>query len=163
VAWCGSILFILIKGSLMNQIGFDSLDIDLVSILIGCLLSAGGHVGVAVFALGLGLLTDIFSAGWPGLSALLYMVVFLSIQLGSKFFDLHSSRGLLILIFLTVFVKGLLCMGMLMMLSPRIVPSSSAFSALAVSALATALLAPPVYYAISSFTGSFTKEADSAG
>lgn len=156
-------LFILVKGSLMNQFGFDSLDIDLVSILVGCLLSAGGHVGGAVFALGMGVLTDIFSAGWPGLSALLYMVVFLSIQLGSKFFDLHSSRGLLILVFLAVSVKGLLFMGLLLTLSPRVVISPNAFSALAVSALSTALLAPPVYYAVSTLSGSFAKEAEDAG
>lgn len=155
--------FILVKGSLMNQIGFDSLDIDLVSILIGCLLAVGGNVGAAVFAMGQGIFTDIFSAGWPGLSPLLYMFVFLAIQLGSRFFDLHSSRGLLILIFLAVCVKGLLFMGLLSMLTPRITLSSTSFPALVVSALSTALLAPPLYYAISSFTGSFTKEADSAG
>ena len=155
--------FILIKGSLMNQFGFDSLDIDLVSILIGCLLSAGENVLGAVFALGLGLLTDVFSAGWPGLSAFLYMVVFLAIQLGSKFFDLHSSRGLLILVFLAVSVKGLLLMGVLMMVTPRVAFSPNALSALAVSALSTALLAPPVFYAVSTLSGSFTKEAESAG
>lgn len=156
-------LFILVKGSLMNQIGFGSLDIDLVSILIACLLSAGGNIGAAVFAIGLGFLTDIFSAGWPGLSALLYMVVFIAIQLGSRFFDLHSSRGLLILVFLAVCLKGFLFTGLLMTVTPRLTISSSSFSALLVSAVATALLAPPVYYAVSTLTGPFTKEADSAG
>jgi hypothetical protein len=142
----------------MNQIGFDSLDIDLVSILIACLLAANGNIGAALFAMGQGVLIDIFSAGWPGLSALLYMVVFFSILLGSRFFDLYSSRGLLILVFLTVCVKGLLFTGLVYALSPR----PTAFLALGVSALSTALLAPPIYYTLTSLTGSFAIEADSA-
>lgn len=146
----------------MNQIGFDSLDIDLVSILIACLLAANGHIGAAVFAMGQGVVTDIFSAGWPGLSSLLYMVVFFSIMLGSRFFDLYSSRGLLILVFLTVCMKGILFMGFLYMLSPRPTFSHHAFLALGVSALTTALLAPPIYFTLTSLTGSFAKEADSA-
>jgi hypothetical protein len=161
-AWSGSVLFILFKGSLMNRIGFDSLDIDLVSILIGCLLATSGNIGAAVFAMGQGVLTDIFSAGWPGLSALLYMIVFFSIQLGSRFFDLHSSRGLLILVFLAVCVKGLLFAGILYTLSPRWTFLQYPFPALGVSALATALLAPPFYYGLTTLTGSFAKEADSA-
>ncbi len=155
-------LFILVKGSLMNQIGFYSLDIDLVTILIGCLLAANGNIGAVVFAMAQGVLMDIFSGGWPGLFALLYMVVFLSIQLGAKFFDLYSSRGLLILTFLAVCIKGLLFMGLLYALSSRLTISpSSSFAALAVSALSTALLAPPIYYALSNMAGSFLREADS--
>ncbi len=146
----------------MNQIGFDSLDIDLVSILIACLLAANGNMGAAVFAMGQGVLTDIFSAGWPGLSVLLYMIVFLSILLGSRFFDLYSSRGLLILVFLSVCVKGLLFTALLYVLSPRPTLSHHSFLALGVSALSTALLAPPIYYTITSLTGSFGKEAESA-
>lgn len=153
-------LFILLKGSLMNQIGFDSLDIDLVSILIACLLAANGNIGAAVFAMGQGVFTDIFSGGLPGLSALLYMVVFLSILVGSRFFDLHSSRGLLILVFLTVCVKGLLFTGLLYALSPRPTFSHHSFLALGVSALSTALLAPPLYYALTSLTGSFARDAE---
>jgi hypothetical protein len=155
-------LFILFKGSLMNQIGFDSLDIDLVSILIGCLLATNGNIGAAVFAMGQGVLIDIFSAGWPGLSSLLYMIVLFSIQLGSKFFDLHSSRGLLILVFLSVCIKGLLFTGVLYTLSPRITFLPHPFAALGFSALATALLAPPLHYALTTLTGSFARDADSA-
>lgn len=146
----------------MSEVGFDSLDIDLVSILIACLLAASGNVGAAVFAMAQGMLTDIFSAGLPGLSALLFMVVFLSILLGSRFFDLHSSRGLLILVFLTVCVKGLLFTGILYALSPRPTFMLDAFLTLGVSALTTALLAPPIYYSLSSLAGSFAREADSS-
>jgi len=154
-------LFILFKGSLMNRIGFDSLDIDLVSILIGCLLATNGNIGAAVFAMGQGVLTDIFSTGWPGVSSLLYMTVFFSIKLGSRFFDLHSSRGLLILVFLAVCVKGLLFAGLLYVLSPRLTFLQYPFPALGVSALATALLAPPLFYGLTSLTGSLGREADS--
>lgn len=160
MAWCVSMLFILIKGSVMNKAGFDSLDIDLVSILIGCLLAMNGTVGAAVFAMGQGIFTDIFSVGWPGLFPLLYMIVFFTIQLGSRFFDLDSSRGLLILVFLAVFVKGLLFAALIYVLSSRWMFSSSSFLALIVSALCTALLAPPLFYAISSMTRSFMKEAE---
>lgn len=148
VLWLGSTLFILTKGSLMNRIGLETLDIDLVAILIACLLATRGRVAAVVFAMGQGILIDIFSAGWPGLFWCLYMVVFFSMNLGGMFFDPHSVRGLFLLVSIAVFLKDLLFMGMLHTFSLQIGSFSSALLAIAVSAFSTGLLAPAFFYAV---------------
>jgi hypothetical protein len=146
--WLASTLFILTKGSLMNRIGLETLDIDLVAILIACLLGTRGKAAAIVFAMGQGILTDIFSAGWPGLFWFLYMTVFFCMNLGGRFFDPHSVRGLFLLVSTAVFLKDLLFMGMLHTFSLQIGFFSSAFLGIAVSAFSTGLLAPAFFYAV---------------
>lgn len=148
VLWLGSTLFILTKGSLMNRIGLDTLDIDFVAILIACLLGTRGRAAAMIFAMGQGILIDIFSAGWPGLFWCLYIGVFLSMNLGGRFFDPHSVRGLFLLVSIAVFLKNLLFMGMLHTFSLQIGSFSSALAGITVSAFSTGLLAPALFYAV---------------
>jgi hypothetical protein len=148
ILWLGSTLFILTKGALMNRIGLETLDIDLVAILIACLLATRGKAAAVVFAMGQGILTDIFSAGWPGLFWFLYMAVFFSMNLGGRFFDPQSMRGCFLLVSSAVFLKDLLFIGMLHTFSLQIGSFSSALLAIAVSAFSTGLLAPAFFYAV---------------
>ncbi|MEW6668259.1 MAG: hypothetical protein AB1512_23855 [Thermodesulfobacteriota bacterium] len=146
--WLASTLFILSKGALMNRIGLETLDIDLVAILIACLLGIRGKPAAVVFAMGQGILMDIFSAGWPGLFWLLYMAVFFTTNMGGRFFDPYSVRGLFLLVSIAVFLKDLLLMGMLHTFSLQIGSLSSALLGIGVSAFCTGLLAPAVFYAV---------------
>ncbi len=79
--------------------------LDLVTIIIAYLLIYYGTAGAVIFAIGQGFLIDTFSSGLLGLFTLLYLITFLSIKLGSFFFDLYSSRGQIFLIFIAVFLK----------------------------------------------------------
>lgn len=157
--WLGSTLFILAKGTLMNRIGLETLDIDLVTILIACLLATRGKPAAVVFAMGQGILTDIFSAGWPGLFWFLYMMVFFGMNLGGRFFDPHSVRGLFLLVTIAVFLKDVLFMGMLHAFSLQVGSFSSAFLAIGVSAFCTGFLAPAVFYAVQGLGGPSAQEA----
>jgi hypothetical protein len=155
-----AVLFILVKGNLGHQIRVETLDIDIVIILIGCLVAGNGRMGAAVFAMGQGVLTDTFSAGWPGLAALLYMAVFLTIHMGSRYFDPHLPRGLFILVSIAVCVKAFLFSGLLYAFSMKTVITSSELALLALSALVTGFLAPPALYALNSLKRLFMKETE---
>jgi hypothetical protein len=160
LVWLGSTLFILAKGTLMNRIGLETLDIDLVAILIACLLATRGKAAAVVFAMGQGILTDIFSAGWPGLFWFLYMMVFFSMNLGGRFFDPHSVRGAFLLVTVAVFVKDVLLMGMLYSFSLQVGSFASAFLAIGVSAFCTGFLAPAVLYAVQGLGSLPAEEAE---
>ncbi|MBN1103044.1 MAG: hypothetical protein JXL84_06490 [Deltaproteobacteria bacterium] len=153
-----AILFILVKGNLMRQFGMKIVDLDLVVILIGCLLAGNGRTGSAVFAMAMGVFTDTFSAGLPGLSALLYMAVFLTIHMGSRVFDPHVPRGLFILVSMAVCVKAFLFSGLLYAFAMKMVITSSDLAPLGLSALVTGFLAPPALYALNSLRRPFMKE-----
>ena len=64
-------------------------------------------MSAGIFAFGQGFIMDIFSTGLLGLFTLLYLMVYWSVNLGSRFFDLNSRRGLFILVTISVSVKGL--------------------------------------------------------
>jgi hypothetical protein len=149
--WLVSILFSLTKGSLMNRIGLETLDIDLVAILIACLLAGRGKAAAVVFAMGQGILIDIFSAGWPGLFWFLYMVAFFIMNVGGKFFDPHSLRGMFLLVSIAVFLKDLLLLGMLHSFSLQIGSVPSALLTIVVSAFSTGLLAPAFFHGVQGF------------
>jgi rod shape-determining protein MreD len=130
----------------MNEIMYNYFDVDLVTIIVAYLFVSYGKTGAGFFAFGQGFLIDIFSAGLLGLFTLLYLVVFLGINLGHRFFNLHSPRGLILLISLAVLLKGLLFIVFLDVFSLEIIVSSSSFLSLAVSALWTGLVAPFFFY-----------------
>lgn len=129
----------------MAGLGSYFLDIDLVTVMIGYLLLHSGRIGACVYAFFFGILIDFFAAGVLGLFALLYMLVFLIIEFGSRFFDLHSIKGQLILILLGALARELCLVGLLHILSYRVHFSSYLLLEFAVSAGVTALIAPFVF------------------
>lgn len=144
--WFVSLSYVLIKGNLINYLKLSLFDVDLVIIIMTYLLVVYGETGAGVFALSQGFLIDIFSGGLLGLFTLLYLSVFLGINLGSRFFDLRSARGQVIVISLAVLLKGLLLIALLNMFSVRAHISSLALWAFAVSAALSGLIGPVVFY-----------------
>jgi rod shape-determining protein MreD len=129
----------------MAGMGSYFLDIDLVTVMIGYLLIHSGRTGACIYAFFFGMLIDFFAAGVLGLFALLYMLVFLIIEFGSRFFDLRSIKGQMILILLGALAREWCLVGLLHIFSYRVHFSSSLFLEFAVSAGVTALIAPFVF------------------
>ena len=144
--WFASLSFVLIKGNLINYVKLSLFDVDLVIIIMTYLLVVYGETEAGIFALSQGLLIDVFSGGLLGLFTLLYLIVFLSINLESRFFDLRSARGQVIVISLTVLLKGFLLITFLNIFTLRIHISSLALWAFAASAACSGLIGPVLFY-----------------
>jgi rod shape-determining protein MreD len=162
VAWFLSLIYILLKGSVVNEIAPHFFDIDLVIVITASLLMSSGSAGAAVFAFGQGMLIDLLSAGFLGLFALLYVISFLCLELGARFFDLRSVQGQFILVGLVVFFKELFLVGLLDAFAFEVALSASLFSRFGASALFTGLIAPLIFCILSyvqTRTAGETKEA----
>jgi rod shape-determining protein MreD len=138
-------------------------DVDLVTIVMAYLLISYGQTGACIFAFGLGLLIDIFSGGLLGLFTLIYMTVFLGINLGSRFFHLHSPRGLFLLVTSAVLLKEVFFTVLLTAFDFEIIGSSSAFVSRATSALCSGLIAPFVFYVLNRTNRFFSGGAEETG
>jgi len=137
-----SLLYILLKGSVVNDLAPLFFDIDLVIVITASLLVRSGSAGAAIFAFGQGMFIDLLSAGFLGFFALLYVVSFLCLELGSRFFDLRSVQGQFILVGLVVFIKELVLVGLLDAFAFEVVLSASLFFWFGASAFFTGLIAP---------------------
>ena len=129
----------------MNDLVPLFFDIDLVIIITASLLMRSGSAGAAIFAFGQGMLIDLLSAGFLGLFALLYIISFLCLELGARFFDLRSVQGQFILVGLVVFIKELVLVGLLDAFAFEVVLSASLFFWFGVSAFFTGLIAPFIF------------------
>jgi rod shape-determining protein MreD len=131
-------------------------NVDLIIITIIYLLVFYGENSAVIFAFVLGILIDIFSAGPLGLFALIYLVVFRGIQLGSLLFDLFSSAGQIILVVLAVLLKEILFLSCLYIFSLGTHLSSTEILTFASSALLSGLLAPVVFCLLNLLDHAFT-------
>jgi len=95
----------MIKGDLLNHGLSISIDIDVVAIVMVYLLGRRCETGAGVFALGQGLIMDIFSGGIWGFHALLYVLMYLVIKIIARPFDLLSSVGQVAVVFFGVLIK----------------------------------------------------------
>jgi len=119
-------------------------------------------VGAAIFAFGQGMLIDLLSAGFLGLFALLYVISFLCLELGARFFDLRSVQGQFILVGLVVVIKELVLVGLLDAFAFEVVLSASLFLWFGVSAFFTGLIAPFIFSILKTVqirTGGESREA----
>jgi rod shape-determining protein MreD len=119
-------------------------DIDLVIVITASLLARSGSAGAAIFAFGQGMLIDLLSAGFLGFFALLYVISFLCLELGARFFDLRSMQGQFILVVLVVFLKEMVLVGLLDAFAYEVVLSASLFFWFGASAFFTGLIAPVI-------------------
>lgn len=138
----------LIKGEIKSHIGLNLLDVDLVIIIITYLLAIEAETGAGIFALSQGLMIDIFSGGPLGLFTLLYLTLFLGIDLGSRFLDLYSAKGQIFIISLAVLLKGILLISFLYIFSLEIQVSSSVILAFVTSAVCSGLIGSVVLYVL---------------
>lgn len=142
---------------MINYIKLSLFDVDLVIIIMTYLLVVYGEIGAGIFALSQGILIDIFSGGLLGLFTLLYLTVFLGMNLGSRLFDLRSARGQVIVISLAVLLKGILLISLLNIFSLERHLSSSVLWVFAASALCSGLIGPFVFYLFNHLKYFFTK------
>ena len=117
-------------------------DLDLLTILTAYLFLSFGRIQAGAFALGQGLLIDIFSSGLNGLFAFVYLSVFWGIYLGSLFFNLQTAKGQIIIVTLVVFLKNIVFLTVLSLFSDSIVFSKSFLSASVISIIGTGLITP---------------------
>jgi rod shape-determining protein MreD len=125
--------------------GAHFVDVDVVTVMIGYLLIYSGRAGACVYAFLLGMLIDFFSAGVIGVFTLVYVLVFLTIEWGSRFFDLTSVKGQMILVFAGALVREMSVVGLLDILAYQIHFSFSLFLGFAVSAAITGIVAPFIF------------------
>jgi len=136
--------------------------VDLVIIIMAYLLAFQGQAKAGVFSFGQGLLIDIFSAGLLGCFTFLYLIVFLGVKLGSRLLDLRSSKGLMIITFLSVLLKETVFVGLLDIFSLEVVVSPSILFSIALSALFSALVAPVVFYLLKQISILFVGDMEEA-
>lgn len=136
---------------MVNYLVSVPVDIEVVVIMIVYLLAYGSETGAGIFALGQGLLTDIFSGGIWGFHAILYIVIFLFIKMASRPFDLLSAFGQIALVFVSVLVKEFLSVPLLQIFSLNMNFSLYDVSMFIVSALSSGLITPLIFYLLNSF------------
>jgi rod shape-determining protein MreD len=131
---------------MLNHYMAMSLDIDIVVIVLVYLLAYRSETGAGIFALGQGLLMDIFSGGIWGLYTLLYLIIFLFIKIVSRPFALLSVFGQVVVIFMAVLVKDVLMISLLYIFSLNMNISYFDFLLFMFSALCSGLIAPFIFY-----------------
>jgi len=119
---------------------------DLLTILIVYLFLYYGRTPAVAFALGQGIIVDVFSVGFKGLFAFLYMIVCAGILLGCRFFNLRDPKGQIILITLAVLLKRSFFFGAVYFFSIDPFSPSSLLWASVISALFSGLIAPAVFF-----------------
>jgi rod shape-determining protein MreD len=140
--WVAGLVFTLLKGRLMHTVGFHSLDLDLLIVVIVYLLTRYGHTASCAFAFGQGLFIDVLSGGTRGFFTLIYLAVFWGLHFGSRFFDPESTRGQMILVALVLLLKKCLFFGLLVLFVPHVAVPRSFPIMIGGSMLITALSAP---------------------
>jgi rod shape-determining protein MreD len=146
----------------VNDLAPVFFDVDLVVVITASLLIRSGSAGAAIFAFGQGMLIDLLSAGFLGFFALLYVISFLCLELGARFFDLRSVQGQFLLVGLVVLVKEVVLVGLLDAFAFEVVLSASLFFWFAASAFFTGLIAPVISSILRSMalrSGAESKEA----
>lgn len=148
--WLVGALLTLFKGIWTNPWGVDFFDLDFLTILTAYLFLSSGQLAAGSFALGQGILIDLFSAGLQGLFPSLYLGVFWGITIASRFFNLREARGQIIIVALAVLFKQILKILIVGLFSHNLIASSHFFKTAAISILGSAIIAPLVFMLLNS-------------
>jgi rod shape-determining protein MreD len=122
------------------------LNIDIVIIGIVYLLAWFSESSAGIFALGQGLLMDIFSGNIWGINTAIYLVILLFIKIVSRPFDLMSPFGQIPVIFISICVRELLTVSFVCMFASGFDFSFSNYSGFFLSAVFSALITPFIFY-----------------
>ncbi|MFO7740183.1 MAG: hypothetical protein R6V46_17010 [Desulfatiglandaceae bacterium] len=139
--------------------GSNPIDVDILTIVTAFLFLFYGQFATASFAFGQGLLIDIFSGGFYGLFAFLYLMVYGCIFFGDRFFNLQQPKGQMIIIALTVLVKKALFFIMISIFYQNAAFSTHFVGLSVISAAVTGLIAPVVFYLFNSLRAKSVEEA----
>jgi rod shape-determining protein MreD len=148
-----SILFVIAKGSFMNQAIHKGINIDLIIIITVYLLASQSVTSAGIFIFCMGFLTDILSGGTLGFFMLLYLLVYMVARVLSHPIDLLSSGGRIAIVFIAVFLKELFMALLLPLFSFGSRFDIMDLLGFVLSALITCLLAPLVFYFFSRLEG----------
>jgi hypothetical protein len=140
------LLYVLLKGSILKKVALEFFDLDFGTAIIGFVLISYGSTWAGLFALGQGILVDLFSVGPVGLFSLLYLAAFLTMLGGCRLFDLHSPKGQVILISTAVCLKGVLLLLFLLVFSFEVRSYSLVLILFGASALLTGILSPLFFH-----------------
>jgi len=160
LAWIVGAAFTLLKAVDRDPWGVGILDVDLISLLTGYLFLSFGRIQAGIFALGQGLLMDVFSGGPNGLSALVHVGVFWGIYLGSLLFNFQTARGQVMIVSLTVLLKNAMWQALSAFFFGNLVLSASILCGAAISVLGSGLLAPLLYAVFDRMRGFHAGEED---
>ncbi len=142
----------------MNLVNLESLDVDLVIVFIIFLFVFNGVTGAGIFAFGQGLITDILSGGILGLYTLIYLIVFLTINIFSRPLDLFSPGGQIAITSMAVLLKEALLITLLHLFSMEMNISFANLLSFVSSILCSGLIAPILFYLINYFVDIFMGE-----
>lgn len=132
----------------MNLIGLHFFEVDPLIIVLAYLTAYYGETWAGIFAFSQGLVIDIFSTGLLGLFTFLYLMVFLSIFLGSRLFDLNFQRGQFLVISSAALVKQIVFFSLVKAFSFDITVSASVLLSFIASALGVGLVGPILFYVL---------------
>jgi len=120
--------------------------VDISALLICHLFIRSGIKGAFLFAIGMGLLADIYSGGGHGIFLLAYAVSFGGIHASALFMDLEHPRGQIIIVTLCAFLRRIgLVPGFIAFSFGQHLPGGFFWGGMVTAAL-TGLLAPFVFY-----------------
>ncbi|MFH1242762.1 MAG: rod shape-determining protein MreD [Pseudomonadota bacterium] len=143
---------------MINLVGSDLFDADLLTVLIAYLFLFYGQVTTGTFAFGQGLLIDMLSGGLNGLFALLYLCAFGGIYLGSRLFDLNHPKGQVLLVSSAVLLKRIVFFVVVTLFSQEVAFSRHYIWISASSAVFTGLCAPVLFHIFNRLRGVSPKE-----
>lgn len=132
----------------MNLIGLYFFEVDPLIIVLAYLTAYYGETRAGIFAFSQGLVIDIFSTGLLGLFTFLYLMVLLSIFLGSRLFDLNFQRGQFLVISSAALVKQIVFFSLVKAFSFDITVSASVLLSFIASALCVGLVGPILFYVL---------------
>lgn len=144
--WCLGLVFTLVKGKLVGLTGSEVFVPDLLTIAAAYLFLSFSPTVSCVFALSQGFFIDLYSGGMHGLFTLLYLSVFCTVWLGSRFFDLQTSKGQVFIVLLAMLSKTIFFVLMVVAVSQSIFFPKAFLWVLSVLVLVTGLLSPIVFF-----------------
>ena len=141
-----AIFSILVKGNVIGPVVPRYLDVDLIIVILTYLFAVYGEKGAGIFAFVLGGLMDLFSGGLFGFHTLIYIAIFLAIKLSSKPLDLSSIGTQIVIVSLSVLLKGILMISLHSLFSLRAILSLNDLFSMVLSMIFSGLITPFFFY-----------------
>ena len=135
----------MIKGKLVHLTGTEFFAPDLLTIVTAYLFLLYGYTATCIFAAGQGFFIDLLSGGMHGLFTFLYLIVFAGIWLGSRFFNLQSPKGQIVIVSLAMLSKKAFLFIMLTAFSQGTFFSKDFWLTCLGSLVCTALISPVLF------------------
>jgi rod shape-determining protein MreD len=134
------------KGKLVHLTGTEIFAPDLLASVTAYMFLQYGYTAACIFAAGQGFFIDLLSGGMHGLFTFLYLIVFAGVWLGSRFFNLQSPKGQIVIVSLAMLSKKVFLFIMLTAFSQGTFFSRDFWWACLGTILCTGLISPVLIY-----------------